>query len=254
MMWLNQLRHQIKFDILIFRRNPAATFFTVVLPLIFLVLMTTLFGNEELPGGRRVATFYVPGIMALSIISATMVNVAFNMTSRRERGILKRIRGTPLDPNIFIVSQAIAAMLISFAMAVTVIGFGWVLFDVSVNRVGLAPMAFTIVLGAAAFSALGLALTSIIPSEEAAPAVTNFIVLPLYFISEVFVISEDGMGWITDVANLFPVIHLSKALGESFDPFATVTPIPWQHWLVIAGWGVFGLIVTKLTFSWTPRR
>jgi ABC-2 type transport system permease protein len=254
MKWFRQLSHQIKFDLLVFRRNPAATFFTVVLPLIFLVLMTAIFGNEELPGGRRVATFYVPGIMALAIISATMVNVAFNMTSRRERGILKRVRGTPLDPNIFVASQALAGMLISFVMAVIVIGVGWALFDVSVNSVGVPPMLVTILLGAAAFSALGLAITSIIPSEEAAPAVTNVIVLPLYFISDVFVISEGGLGWISDFANLFPVIHLSQGLGESFDPFATATPWPWQHWLVIAAWGIFGLVVTRLTFSWTPRR
>lgn len=249
-----QLRHQLKFDLLIFRRNPAATFFTVVLPLIFLVLFTQIFGNEEVSSGRKASTFYVPGIMALSIISATMVNVAITMTARRERGILKRVRGTPLNPTIFIASQAVAGMVISFAMAIIVISVGRVLFGVSVVRVGILPMMISILIGAAAFSALGLALTTIIPSEDAAPAVTNAIALPLYFISDIFIVTDDGLGWITDVANFFPVIHLGKALSESFNPFVTETPWPWDHWLIVAAWGVVGLVATRMSFRWTPKR
>lgn len=254
MRWLSKLLHQLKFDLLIFRRNPAATFFTVVLPLIFLVLFTQIFGNEELDSGRKVATFYVPGIMALSIISATMVNVAITMTGRRERGILKRVRGTPLNPTTFVVSQALAGMVISFVMAVIVIGVGRLLFGVAVVGVGILPMVISILLGAAAFSALGLALTTIIPSEDAAPAVTNAVALPLYFISDIFIITEEGLGWISDVANFFPVIHLGKALSESFNPFVTETPWPWEHWLVIAAWGLFGVLVTRFKFRWTPAR
>ena len=251
---MKALLHQLKYDLLIFRRNPAATFFTVVLPLIFLVLFTQIFGNEELDSGRKASTFYVPGIMALSIISATMVNVAITMTARRERGILKRFRGTPLNPTNFVASQALAGMIISFVMAVIVIGVGRILFGVSVVAVGVVPMLISILLGAAAFSSLGLALTAIIPSEDAAPAVTNAIALPLYFISDIFIVSESGLGWITDVANFFPVIHLGKALSESFNPFVTETPWPWKHWLVIAGWGLFGLLVTRFKFRWTPSR
>ena len=99
--WARQLRSQVGYDLLAFRRNPAATFFTVVLPLIFLLLFTSIFGNEVLEGrdGLRAATFYVPGILALAIISATMVNLAMTTVTRREDGALKRACGArPCSP------------------------------------------------------------------------------------------------------------------------------------------------------------
>lgn len=254
MNWVSQLFRQANFDLTMFRRNPAATFFTVVLPLIFLVLFTSIFGNEEFDSGRRVATFYVPGILALSIISATMVNVAITMTTRRERGMLKRVRGTPLRPWVFIASQSVAAMVVSMVMSVIVIAVGRLLFDVAVNSKGIVSLVITILIGAASFAALGLAMTTIIPSEDAAPAVTNAIALPLYFISDIFIITEGDLGIISTIGNLFPVKHLGSALTESFDPFATSAPWPVTHWLVILAWGAFGLVIALTRFRWTPRR
>lgn len=253
MSWPAQLRHQAGFDLMMFRRNPAATFFTVIFPLIFLFIFTGIFGNEEFDNGVRVATFYVPGILALAIISATMVNLAITMTTRRERGILKRVRGTPLRPWVFILAQAAAGVAISLFMTVLVVAIGWLVFDVSVVGVGVASLALSVLIGAASFAALGLALTAIIPSEAAAPAVTNAIVLPLYFISDVFIVGDKPL-LLERIANVFPIQHLASAMQESFDPFVTSAPWPWDHWLVVAAWGVAGAVIASLTFRWIPRR
>ncbi|MEM9564059.1 MAG: ABC transporter permease [Actinomycetota bacterium] len=251
---VQRLSHQTRFDLLVFRRNPAATFFTVVLPLIFLVIFTSIFGNETLDNGAKVATLYVPGILALAITSATAVNLAITMTTRRERGVLKRVRGTPIPPWVFVVSQAIAAFVISVLMTVIIVVVGRVLFDVSLFARGVPSLLITLLIGAMSFAAIGLALTAIIPSEDAAPAVTNAIMLPLYFISDVFIPSDQVPGWISTVAGIFPILHLSNALQESFDPFVDGTPFPWRNWLVIAAWGVGALVVTLRFFRWTPRR
>ncbi|MCP5031538.1 MAG: ABC transporter permease [Actinomycetia bacterium] len=253
MSWFRQLRYQANFDLLMFRRNPAATFFTIIFPLIFLFLFTSIFGNEETNDGVRVATFYVPGILALAIISATFVNPAMNMVTRRERGTLKRVRGTPLRPWVFVAAQVLAAAAISIFMTVLVVTIGWAVFDVSLNSRGVGSLILTVLIGSMAMSALGLALTSIIPSESAAPAITNAIVLPLYFISDVFIVG-DKPEILETIANLFPIQHLASALFESFDPFVTTVPWPVTHWLVIAAWGVFGAIATLVTFRWIPRR
>lgn len=254
MSWLARLRHQTAFDLLIFRRNPAGAFFTVVLPLIFLVIFTSMFGNEEMSNGVRLATLYVPGILSLAVISATTVNLAITMTSRRERGMLKRVRGTPIPAWVFIASQALTGLTISALMTVVIIGIGRLAYDVSLNLDSVPSLIVTIIVGAASFSAMGLALTSITPSEEAAPAVTNAIMLPLYFISDVFIPGDQVPKTISTIASVFPVQHMSKALQESFDPFIDGTPWPWQHWLVIAAWGALGTIVAATTFRWTPRR
>lgn len=248
------LRHQTRFDLLVFIRNPAATFFTAILPIIFLVLFTALFGNQEMDNGVRVATLYVPGILALAIISATAVNVAFAMTTRRERGVLKRVRGTPMPPPVFVAAQAIAGFTISLVMTVLIIVIGRVVFDVSLIVDGIPTLLITLLIGATSFSVIGLAITTIIPSEEAAPAVTNAIMLPLYFISDVFIAGDQVPGWIQAIANIFPVRHLSHALQESFDPTVTATPWPVDHWLVIGAWGAVATVVTLTRFEWTPRR
>lgn len=256
--WLKQLKTQTKFNLLAFRRNPAATFFTIILPLVFLFVFTSIFGNDEIGNGRRVATLYVPALLALAVISATLVNLAMTLTSHREQGVLKRVRSTPLRPWIFIVAQGLAGVALSVIMAVVFIGVGRVFFDVTVQSVGVIPLAISVMVGAASFSALGVALTVIIPSEEAAPAVTNALILPLYFISDIFIIGSDGesaVGGVPEfIANLFPIKHLGIALSESFDPFTTEMPFPVEHWLVVLAWGMFGLAVSVWKFRWEPRR
>jgi len=186
--------------------------------------------------------------------------VAITMTTRRERGVLKRMRGTPLRPWVFVASQAFAGVLISLVMSVLVIGVGWAAFDVAVVGVGVPALIASILIGAISFSAIGLALTTIIPSEDAAPAVTNAIFLPLYFISDVFIPpQENAQGELEEslfqkIGNFFPVKHLNNALAESFDPFATESPFPWDHWLIVLAWGGLGLVVALARFRWTPRR
>lgn len=253
------LLHQAKYDLLMFRRNPAATFFTAILPVVFLILFVSLFGGQEYDNGRGVATFYVPGIMTLAIVSATLVNTALTVALRRERGILKRVRGTPIRPWVFIGGQIVAGWVISAVMMILMITIGALLFSVYVNPVGIAPLIISIIVGAACFSALGLAVTALIPSEDAAPAITNAIVLPLYFISDVFIPpqSSDGSdpgGFVSTLGSIFPVKHLANALTDTFDPLATTTQWPWIHWLALIIWGIVGAIATQLFFRWTPRR
>ncbi|MFV0526757.1 MAG: ABC transporter permease [Acidimicrobiales bacterium] len=250
---IRRLNHQVGFDLVMFRRNPAAAFFTLILPLIFFLLFTAIFGNETNEAGVRIATYYVPGIMTLQITSATLVNLAMAMTTRRERGLLKRLRATPLPPWVFIASQATASIVISAVASVFLIVVGRLVFDVSVRAAGVPSLVVSIALGSACLAALGLALSTIIPSEEAAPAITNVLVLPLYFISDVF-IPGDKPRALEFIASLFPVQHLATALQPAFDPLAVGVTWPWRDWLVLAAWGLFGVAVARSRFRWVPSR
>lgn len=245
---------QLNFDLLIFRRNPAASFFTVVLPLIFLFLFTSIFGNGTLDNGAKVSTLYVPGILTLAIVSATAVNVAITMTTRRERGVLKRVRGTPVSPAVFILSQSLAGTVIAFVMTVIISIIGRIVYGVSLHLATLPSLIISVTIGAMAFAAIGLAMTTIISSEDAAPAVTNAVFLPLYFVSGVFVPNEGVPEWVQTVGNLFPVSHLNQALQESYNPFADGAAWPWNHWLVIIGWGAVAGAIAVKRFRWTPNR
>ena len=137
-------------------------------------------------------------------------------------------------------------------MLVLVVVVGRVLFDVHLQVSGIPTLIVTLVVGAAAFCSLGLALTAIIPSVDAAPAVTNAIALPLYFVSDVFLPPGQAPGWIETIGNIFPIKHLNNALFTSFDPFTDGVEWPWDHWLVIALWGVLGAAVASRKFLWSP--
>jgi len=249
---INKIITSTRFSLLSFRRNPAATFFTIIFPMMFLLLFGLFFGSETSSDGSEVITFIVPGIMGMSLVGATFVNQAMNAVNERETGQLKRLRSTPLPPFAWIVAQIISSFAIVIVMAVLVTVAGRLIFDVTFNLSTVGVFAVSLFLGTMAFSALGLAVTAVIPNMDAAPAVTNLIVLPLYFVSDVFFFSDESPGIIEFIGNLFPVKHLVAAFQDSYNPFVESVAIPWGHWAVIAGWGVAGVVLATRYFRWTP--
>ena len=242
-----------KFSLLSFRRNPAATFFTIGFPILFLVLFGFIFGDQVTDSGAKVATFQVPGILSLSIVSATFFNLAMGQIFRRETGQLKRLRGTPMPPLAYMGGQILAAFVVVVFMTVLVVVLGRLLFGVAFNWNTLPLFAVSVLLGSATFSALGLAVTAIIPNQDAAPAITNAIVFPLYFVSDVFLQSEDTPRFMQIVGDIFPVKPLTQSLQDSFNPFLADVTVPWSKWAVVVAWGVFGVLAATKFFRWTPE-
>ena len=247
---------QVRYENIAFWRNPVAAFFVFFFPLIFLVLFNLLFGNREmeLPGGTvNTSTFYVPAIVAMSVIYTCYSNVAIGMSFSREQGLLKRTRGTPLPGWSFLFGRIAHSLLLAVVLVIIVTAAGVLLYDVDIPTNTLPALLVSLAVGAAAFCALGLATTAIIPNAEASPAVVNVSVLPLLFISDVFIPLHDAPSWITRVADLFPVRHLAQAMHQSFNPFETGTGFEPVHLLVMAAWMVVGLLVALRFFSWDPR-
>ena len=125
--------HQFRFDQKVFWRNPASVFFTVMLPLIFLLIFATIFGNDEIEErGVKTTTYYVPAIISLAVISATLQSLAINLTQDRERGLLKRVRGTPLPTYVFVAGRVWNSLVVSVLMVVLVAVIGRLIYDVSI--------------------------------------------------------------------------------------------------------------------------
>jgi ABC-2 type transport system permease protein len=246
--------HQFRFDQKTFWRDPASVFFTVMLPVIFLLIFATIFGNDEVETlGVKTTTYYVPAIITLSIVSATLVSLAMNLVESRENGILKRGRGTPLPPWVFIAGRVGNSLVVSLLMLVLVTAIGHVVYGVDVPWEHLPAVLVTIAVGAASFSCLGIALSAAIPSQAAAPAITNATVLPLYFLSGVFIPESEIPDGVLHVADAFPIRHFFEAFFAAFDP-ATVGPgFEWGNLAVVAAWGAAGLVLAMRYFSWVPR-
>ena len=248
---------QVQWENRSFWRNPAAAFFTFLLPLLFLVLFNALFGDSELEiDGRQLdgSTFYVPGIAALSVVSACYTNVGMMVTIARDLGVLKRMRGTPLPPWAYIFGRLGQALLVSVLMVVIVTVVGAVAYGTQVPESTLPGFLVTLLVGSLSFCALGLALTAVIPNADAAPAVTNATILPLLFVSNVFVPLQDPPEWLAIVGDVFPVKHFAAALQTAFHPDTTGAGFEWGHLAVIAAWGVAGTLLAVRFFSWEPRR
>ena len=248
---------QVKYEQRAFLRNPAAAFFTLAFPLIFLVILNVIFGDDDLDLGGRVisgATFYVPAIMALTVVNSCYTGLAMGFAINRDEGVLKRVRGAPLPSWAFLFGRIAHTTLVMVVLAAIVIAFGWVFYDVELPTTALPAVLVTLALGALAFSALGLAMAALIPNADAAPAVVNASILPLLFISDVFIPPDaDTPGWVQRIGDLFPVKHLSEALQAGFNPFATGSGFEWSHLGVVALWGVVGAIVAVRFSSWEPR-
>ncbi len=247
--------HQFRYDQKTFWRDPASVFFSVMLPLIFMFILATIFGNQEIEalGGIKLVTYYVPAILTLGVISATLVSPAISITQDRENGVLKRIRSTPLPSWVFIAGRAGNAIVVSVVMLVLVTLIGRIVYGVEIPGRTLPAALVALVIGAVAFCCLGFALSTVIPSMDAAPAITNAVALPLYFISGIFIPENEIPDGVLHVANVFPFRHLFDAFFSAFDPATTGAGFELGDLAVVAAWGVFGLAVAALRFRWTPR-
>jgi ABC-2 type transport system permease protein len=247
---------QVRYTNKAFWRNPASAGFTFAFPLMFLVIFTALFGNDTVNVfGREVttSTFYVSAIAVFSIITATYTNLAISVTFLRDAGILKRVRGTPLPAWAYMFGRIAHAILVALLLVAIVTAFGAAFYDAEVPTRTLPAFLTTIAVGAASFAALGLALTSVIPNADAAPAVVNFSILPLLFISDIFIPLEDPNAWYVQLSKFFPVRHFADAMKAAyFSPSGT--GFRGEDLLVMGVWGVAGLILAVRFFSWEPRR
>jgi len=246
--------HQFRYDQKAFWRNPAAVFFTVMFPVIVFLILAVVFNGEtvNVRGGVEATTYYVPAIMSLAIISATMQTLAMTLVIAREDGRLKRGRGTPMPPWVFIAGRVGNSIVVALMMLVLLAAIGGALYGVSVPWDRLPAILLTLVIGAASFCCLGIALTAVIPSQDAAAAIVNALLLPLYFLSGVFIPEDQLPSGVISFADLFPVRHFFDAFFDAYVP-AGGAAVSWDNLAVVALWGLAGLLLAIKFFRWTPR-
>jgi ABC-2 type transport system permease protein len=244
---------QIRWERKIFWRNPASAGFTFAFPLMFLVIFAAIYGNDRVHlahATARFAQYYVPAIVAFGVISACYSNLAFAISIRRERGILKRVRGTPLSPTAYLAGVVGNAVIVSVILTALVITLGLTAYGITLPHRYLG-LVVTVALGAICFTACGAAVATFIPNEDSAPAIVNFVLFPLLFISGTFG-TISSTSFVGRIAAVFPVRHLVKQLAAVFDPSITGTGISAVHVAVLLAWSVAGIAVAATRFRWEP--
>ena len=236
-------------------RNPAAASFTFAFPLLLLVVFTAIYGGDrpEISGHRvAFAQIYVPVIIGFGLISACYTNLAFTVSMRRENGLLKRVRGTPLPPGLYFAGMVGNAVVVALILCGLVVALGLVAYGVTFPGHYVA-FAVSIVVGAFCFSALGVAVSILVPNEDAAPAIINFILFPLLFISGTFGSVKSG-STLDTISSIFPVRPLNDAFTAVFDPYRHGSTLGWGGLAVMVAWGVGAVAISLWKFRWEPKR
>ena len=248
---------QIRYQVLSFRRTPIALFFTLILPLVMLVLFNSLFGDDDIEtngGTWPVSQFYTGGLAAFTAVSATYTNLANIVPIRRDEGVLKRWRSTPLPPWGYLAGIVGASVVIAAVGVALMLAVGLTFYDLEVDAGKMPAAVITFVVGVAAFAALGMAVAALVPSAQSAPAVANATLLPLAFVSDVFIPLEDPPRWLEVLGDVFPLKPFVNSFQDAFNPFVEAPGFMWDKLAYVALWGAAGAIVAVKWFKWEPPR
>ena len=246
---------QTRYQLVTFWRIPVAMFFTLALPLLLLLVVNALFGNETIEtdeGTWSVSQFYTGGLAAFTAVSATYTNIANMVPIRRDEGVLKRWRGTPLPTWTYIGGFVLSAVVIAFVGVILMLGLGVILYDLEIVWAKMPAAAVSFTVGVSSFAALGMAVAALVKTASSASAVANATILPLAFISNVFIISEGGPAWIETLGNIFPLRPFVESMQDCFTPFVEPPAFNWDKLAFVALWGVAGLLVAVRRFTWEP--
>jgi len=240
--------HELRAQQLLFWRNREAAFFTFFLPILFLLLLGSVYGDEDIEG-IRAARYLVAGLASYGIASTAFAGLAISLVVRRESGVLKRVRGTPLPPHVYLAAVIASTLLVVAIEVAAQVAIGRYVFDAGWPK---APGSFAAasLVGTACFAALGLGLTGIVRSAEGSSAVVNAIYLPMTFISGVFFSVESMPGFLQAIADVLPLTYLLRMIR---DAFVSGDGLGAEPLAVLAVWGAGGLAAALLMFRWEPR-
>jgi ABC-2 type transport system permease protein len=242
--------HELRAQQRLFWRSRELAFFTFMLPIILYFLLGSVYGEDEVEGVRG-ADYLLAGMLGYGCVSTTFAGLAILLVIRREQGILKRLRATPLPPSIYLAAVLTSIVLVFALETVLMIAIGRVAFDTPLPARALSLVA-ALLLGAVSFAALGVALSSVVRSAEGASAVVNAIYLPVSFISGAFFSPASFPAFLEAIADVLPLTYFIELVRDVMLHGSQLWDEPTAV-AVIAAWGAFGLVVAVRSFRWEPR-
>jgi ABC-2 type transport system permease protein len=233
-------------------RNPRALVFTFAFPLILVVLFSALNGNAEIDAygeKLRFAQFYTPAIAIFSLVTACYTTLILGVSTARDQGLLKRVRGTPLPMGIYLGSWVTGAMLTGLGAVLLLFAVSVPAFGVEITASKLPAALLTLILGSACLASLGVAVASVVKSADQAMPVAQLTFLPISFISGIWFPLDGAPDWLVKVSHFFPLSHIVEAFGSSFTPGKSLDVADLG---VIVAWMAVGLLVAVRRFRWEP--
>jgi ABC-2 type transport system permease protein len=242
-------RHQLRWEQLLFWRSRESAVFVFLFPLLLFTLLTAVYNGRIY--GRPASWALLAGMLGYGAATTAFAGLALILVARRELGILKRIRSTPLPPATYLVAVLTSILVVFALQAVSLFVLGKVLKSTPWPH-NVVSLALALALGAAVFAALGLALTGFIRSLEGSSAIVNVIVLPMAFLSGSFGPTRHYPQALRAIGAVLPLKPLIDLINGIYLHGQQIWDRPRAVALLIA-WGIFGMAVAIRKFRWEPR-
>jgi ABC-2 type transport system permease protein len=241
--------HQLRSEQLVFWRSREAAFFIFLFPLLLFLLLGSVYSGrfERVP----VTWAVLAGLVSYGCANTAFAGLAIQLVLRRENGILKRLRSTPLSPATYVASLLASTLIVFGLQTVALFLLGRALYGTPFPP-ALGSFVAVMVIGAAVFAALGTATASAIRSAEGSSAVVNFILLPMAFLSGAFGPTRGYPAVLRAIGDVLPLKYLVELVNAVYLHGDGVWTQP-QALAILAAWGVAGLVFTVFRFRWEPR-
>lgn len=256
---LRILGTQARYAILTALRSPRVMIFGVAFPIVLLVLFCSIFAQNGSAtthvAGHAIATkaYYTAGVAAYAIMVQTFTSLSISVTTQRETGQLKRLRGTPVPAWTFIAAYVLRCLFYVALVVVALFAIGVLAFDVHLHGPGVLGMVVYVLLGTASLAALGLAVTIICPTAEVASAVGPFAAVLLGFVSGAFIPVSVLPDWLATIGKVFPLAHLATGLQRGLTVGLHHTGLNAENVGVLAAWALGALVFAAWQFRWEPQ-
>lgn len=252
---------QGRLELLQFLRSREAVMFTLAFPVIMILIFGSIFSGE-IGGGVQFTQYFVTGMIASGLMSVGFQSLAIQIPIERDRGVLKRLRGTPMPKWVYFAGKVIMVLTIGAAEIALLLVVATLIYDLRLPDTAAKWLTFGWVslLGITACTLCGIAFSSLARSGRGASAVATPVALVLQFISGVFFVFTSLPTWMQQVAAIFPLKWMCQGLRSVFLPESFAAQEPAGSFelgrvaLVLGAWCVVGLVLCLTTFRWTTKR
>jgi ABC-2 type transport system permease protein len=242
-------RHQIRCEQLVFWRSREAAIFIFVFPLLLFLLLGSVYSGRI--AGHAAAQYLLAGMIGYGAANTAFAGLAIMLVTRREAGILKRIRSTPLPAPVYLAAVLGSTLLVFALQTVALLAVGRVLFGTHFPH-DLGSLVALVLIGATSFAALGLAMASVIRSAEGSSAVVQTILLPMAFLTGSFGPTRSYPEVLQAIGDVLPLKYFLSVVYSIMLDGRHVWAKPGAL-LVLAAWTAFGIAVALRRFRWEPR-
>jgi ABC-2 type transport system permease protein len=245
------LVHELKGELRLYLRSRELAFFTFMLPIIFFVLLGSVYGDTDRINGYRGPDYLLTGMLGYGVAATAFSGLAIVLVVRRETGVLKRLRATPLPAHVYI-AAVLLTTLIAFAVeAIVLVVLGMLLYDAEFPK-SLFSLIVVLLFGSASFAVLGVGVSGLVRRAEGASAVITALYLPLSFISGAFFSQQHFPGWLKQIADVLPLTYFIDLVGAVMLSGVSFWDRP-KDMAVITAWGIVGVLLATRFFRWTPQ-